>query len=87
MWKYLPYRFLLACPLMMVVMMRGMGNGSGSGHRMGDKRSDHDSQDLPATRLDSSTRVGAGDGPTADTHDTAADGRPPVLEVPAAKNA
>lgn len=31
MWQYLPVLFLLACPLMMIFMMRGMGGGMNHG--------------------------------------------------------
>ena len=40
MWEYLPVLLLLACPLMMIFMMRGMGgmnHGSNSQHNADDK--------------------------------------------------
>lgn len=50
MWSYLPWLLLLACPVMMIFMMRGMG-GMRGGHDQGVGHRESP-QDKPASRDD-----------------------------------
>jgi hypothetical protein len=48
----LPYLFLLACPIMMIFMMRGMrGGGHGNGETGHDTQPGHDEPGSPEKRI------------------------------------
>lgn len=55
MWQYLPVLFLLACPLLMIFMMRGMGGGMNHGSM----KHDSDTQPYDAPVADASQRIAA----------------------------
>lgn len=50
--QFLPLLFLLACPLMMIFMMRGMGHG---GHGAHGKDDAHGAPDTPTRLTDEAT--------------------------------